>query len=165
MHSSRVCFGPVNPPALGALCKSIVAGIDVRRHASRDQFTRDGSQHSVASRASRERNYAWVETEAWDSLAQLTLDGVALDEKDVGRGAKTFVARQQDSIVRAGNSEKLSAGQGGVGDNVGAEQSQPSRQSHEHPVNGDSGSFIHGDGRDYITVRQSCGSEKYKATV
>lgn len=146
MHSSTMSFRPVNPAARSALCKSIVGGKHVRRHASRHKLTRNRSQNSVASGASRQRNHARVETEVSDSLAQLTPDGVALDEKNVGRGTKAFVARDQDSVVRASNPEKLSAGQRRVVDNVGAEQAQPARQSHQHPVNGDSGSFIHRDG-------------------
>ncbi len=86
-----------------------------------------------------------------DSLAQLIPDGVVLDEENVGGGAKALVAGHQDSVFRASYPEKLGAGQRGVSDNVGAEQSQPSREPQEHPVNSDSGSFIHRDGLYYIT--------------
>ena len=165
MHSSRVRFGPVDPPALTAFRKSIVSGKDVRRHAARHQVTRYRGQYRVASRASRERNHARVETEASDSLAKLRPDSVALDEEDVRRGAKTLVASHQDSVVRAGDPQKIGAGQGGVGDNVGAEQSQPASEAHEHPVNGESGSFIHRDGLYYIIEPRNRRYEKYKATV
>ncbi len=157
MHSSRVRFGPVNTSALDAFRKSIVSGKDVRRHAARDQVTCNRGQYRVASRASRQSNHARVETEASDSLAKLRPDSVALDEEDVRRGAKTLVASHQDSVVRAGDSQKIGAGQGGVGDNVGAEQSQPAREAHEHPVNGESESFIHRDRLYYITEPRNRG--------
>jgi hypothetical protein len=165
MHSSRVRFGPVDTSALDAFRKSIVSGEDVGRHAARYQFTRNRGQYYVASRASRERDHARVETEASDSLAELRSDSVAFDEENVRRGAKTLVAGHQDSVVRASDPEKNSAGQGRVGDNVGAEQTQPASEAHEHPVNGESGSFIHRDGRYYITEPRNRGYEKYKATV
>lgn len=123
-----------------------MAGKDVRRHAARDQFTRNRRQHDVASRASRERDRSRVETEASDNLAQLASDSVALDEKDIGRGSQAFVARNQDPVVRTSNLQKVGAGKRGVRNDVRTEQSQPSRQSQQHPVNGESGSFIHRDG-------------------
>ena len=164
MHPLTVGFAPVNPPASSALGKSIVGGKDVGRDASRHQLARNQGQHGVAPGASRQRNHARVETEASDRLAQLTPDRVALDEKNVGSGAKPLVARYQDSVVSAGNSEKLSAGKGRVRDNVGAEQAQPARQSHEHPVNGDSGSFIHRGRLYYITGWRNRSRKKYEVT-
>ena len=157
MHSSRVRFGPVDPSALTALGKSIVSGEDVRRHAARDQVTCNRGQYRVASRASRQSNHARVETEASDSLAKLRSDSVALDEENVRGGSETLVATHQDAVVRASDPEKNSAGQGRVGDSVGAEQSQPAGEAHEHPVNGESGSFIHRDGLYYITEPRNRG--------
>jgi hypothetical protein len=151
MHSSRVRFGPVNAPALTAFCKSIVSGEDVGRHAAGYQVTRNRGQDSVASRASRQRDHARVETEASNSLAKLRPDSVALDKENVRRGAEALIASHQDSVVRASDPQQIGAGQGGVGDNVGAEQTQPASEPQEHPVNGESGSFIHRDGRYYIT--------------
>ena len=151
MHSSRVGFRPVNAAAPAALGKSIVSRKDVRRHATRYQVTRNCGQDSVASRASRQRDHARVETEASNSLAKLRPDSVALDEENIRRGAKALVASHQDSVVGASDPQKIGAGQGGVGDNVSAEQTQPASEPHEHPVNGESGSFIHRDGRYYIT--------------
>jgi hypothetical protein len=165
MHSSRVRFGPVNPPALTAFRKPIVSGKDVKRHAARYQFTCNRGQYRVASRASRQRDHARIETEVSDSLAKLRPDSVALDEENVRRGAEALVAGHQDAVVRASDPEKNSAGQGRVGDSVGAEQSQPASEAHEHPVNGESGSFIHRDGLYYITDRRIRRYEKYKATV
>jgi len=151
MHSSTVRFGPVNAPALTAFCKSIVSRKDVRRHAARYQVACNCGQHYVASRASRQRDHAGVETEASNSLAKLRPDSVALDKENIRRGAKALVASHQDSVVRASDPQQIGAGQGGVGDNVGAEQTQPAREAHEHPVNGESGRFIHRDGLYYIT--------------
>ena len=151
MHSSRVRFGPVDPPALTAFRKSIVSGEDVGRHAAGYQVTRNRGQDSVASRASRQRDHARVETEASNSLAKLRPDSVALDKENVRRGAEALIASHQDSVVRASDPQQIGAGQGGVGDNVGAEQTQPASEPQEHPVNGESGSFIHRDGRYYIT--------------
>ena len=151
MHSSTVRFRPVNAPAPFALGKSIVSRKDVRRHATRYQVACNHGQDSVASRASRQRDHARVETEASNSLAKLRPDSVALDEENVRRGAKALVASHQDSVVRASDPQQIGAGQGGVGDNVGAEQTQPAREAHEHPVNGESGRFIHRDGLYYIT--------------
>jgi hypothetical protein len=146
MHSSRVRFGPVDTPALTAFRKSIVAGEDVRRHAARYKFTCNRGQYRVASRASRECDHARVEAEASDSLAKLRPDSVALDKENVRGGAKALVAGYKDSVVVASDPQQLGACQGGVGDNIGAEQSQPASEAHKHPVNGESGSFIHRDG-------------------
>jgi len=146
MHSSRVRFGPVNAPALTAFCKSIVSCKDVRRHAARYQVACNHGQDSVASRASRQRDHARVETEASNSLAKLRPDSVALDKENVRGGAKALVAGYKDSVVVASDPQQLGACQGGVGDNIGAEQSQPASEAHKHPVNGESGSFIHRDG-------------------
>jgi hypothetical protein len=165
MHSGGMCFGPVNAAASAALGKSIMTGEDVRRYSQRHQFTRNPGQRGVASGASRERNRARIEIEAPNSLAKLIPDRVALDDKHVGRGAKALVASQQDSVAGACNPEKLGAIQRRIRDDVGSEQSQPSSQSHEHPVNGEAGSFIHRDGLYYITDRRKCSYEKYKATV
>jgi hypothetical protein len=155
MHSSRMRLGPVNPAAATALGKSLMTGENVRRYSSRHEITRDRRQHCVASRASRQHNRARIETEAPDSLAQLTSDGVALDEENVGRGPQALVTRHQDSVIGSRNPEQLSAGQGRICDDIGAEQSQPAGQSHEHPVNGEAGSFIHRDALYYITVRRN----------
>ena len=109
------------------------------------EFTRDRGQRKVASGASRERNCSRVEAEAHDSLAQLTPDSIALDEINISRSSQTFVARHQDSVVCASYLQQLGAAHGRVRNNVSAEQPQPSRQSHQHPVNGESGSFVHCD--------------------
>ena len=106
-----------------------------------------------------------VETEVSDSLAKLRTDSVALDEENVRRGSKALVASHQDSVVGASDPQKIGAGQGGIGDNVGAEQTQPASEAHEHPVNGESWRFIHRDGLYYITEPRNLGYEKYKATV
>src|SRR5271166_1227574 len=111
MDSSGVRLGPVNPAASLAFGKSIMPGKDVRRHAARHEFTCDRGQHVVASRASGQRNRARVELEASDSRAQLTPDGVVLDEENVAGGSQALVARQQDSAVCAGNLQELGAGQ------------------------------------------------------
>ncbi len=123
-----------------------MAGEDVGRHSPRHEFTRDGGQRKVASGASRERNRSRVEAEAHDSLAQLIPDSVALDEINVVGGSQTFVTRHQSPVLRASDFQQLSAVQGRVRNNVSAEQSQPSRQSHQHAVNGESGSFVHREG-------------------
>jgi len=154
-------FGPVNAAAPTALGKSIVTGKNVRRYSSRHEFTRNRGQRSVASRASRQRNRARIETKVPDRLAQLISDRVALDEKNVGGGSEALVARHQDSVVGAGNPEQLSAGQGRVRDDVGAEQSQPARQSHEHSINSEAGRFIHRDRLYYSTVPRSIRRKRY----
>jgi hypothetical protein len=114
-------FAPVDAAAPAALGKSIVTGKNVRRYSTRYEITRNRGQHSVASRASRERNRARIEAEALDGLAQLTSDNVALDEEDVRRGSKALVAGHQDSVVGARNPEQFGAGQGRVSNDVGAE--------------------------------------------
>ncbi len=152
MHPLRVGLGPVNSAAGRALGKSIVTGEDVRRHPARDEFARHRGQRLVASRASRQRNHARVQAEAPDGVAQLAPDRVALDEKNIGRGPQAFVTRHQDAVVSASDLEEFSAGARGVGNNVGAEQAQPSRQAHQHSVNGESRGFIHRDGLYYITI-------------
>jgi hypothetical protein len=139
-------LGPIDSTALFTLGESIMAGEDVRRYSPRYEFTRDGGQREVASRASRERNRSRVEAEAHDSRAQLTPDSITLDEINVSRGSQTFVARHQYSVVRASYLQQLGAAHGRVRYNVGAEQPQPSRQSHQHAVHGESGSFVHRDG-------------------
>jgi hypothetical protein len=102
--------GPIDPAALFAFGKSIMAGEDIRRHSSRQEFTRYRFQHQIASGASRERNLARVETEAPHSLAYLIPDSVALDEKDVSRGAQAFVARHQHPGVGARYFQQFGAG-------------------------------------------------------
>src|ERR1017187_10953267 len=99
MDSLRMRLGPVDSATLLALGKSIVAGKDVGRHSPRHEFTCNRGQHMVASGTSRQRNHSRVEPEASDSFAQLTPDGVVLDEKNAGRGSKAFVAGHQDSVV------------------------------------------------------------------
>jgi hypothetical protein len=138
-------LGPINTTTLSTLGKSIMAGEDVRWYSPRHEFTRDRGQRKVASGASRERNCSRVEAEAHDSLAQLTPDSIALDEMNISRSSQTFVARHQDSVVCASYLQQLGAAHGRVRNNVSAEQPQPSRQSHQHPVNGESGSFVHCD--------------------
>lgn len=165
VHPHRMRRGPVDPAALFAFGKSIMAGKDVGRHSARQKFACNWSQRTVASRASCKCNRPRVEAEASDSLAQLAPDGVALDEKNVGRRSEAFVARQQDSVLCASDLQQPGAGQRRVGNNVGAEQPQPSRQSEQHPVGGKSGSFIHRVRLYYITAPGISGWEKYKATV
>lgn len=146
MHSRRMGLGPVNAAAAFTLAESIVAGEDVGRHSSPDQLARDRNQHGIASRASRERNRARVEAEAFYYLAQLGPYVVALHEENVARSSEALVACEQHSAIRASNLEQRGAGEGGIGDNVGAEQPEPSREPHQHPVGGESGSFIHRSG-------------------
>src|ERR1035437_754410 len=90
---------------------------------------------------------------------------LALDEKNVARGSQAFIAGHQDSVVRASDLQKLGAAQRRVRNNVGAEQPQPSRQSHQHPVSRKSGTFIHRDGLYYISDRRNHSPRKYKVTV
>ena len=134
---------PVDSAAALAFGKAIVTREDVWRHAQTNEFARDRDQKMIALRASREPSRSHLEPEARNDFAQLISKRVAIDEHHVRRGAQPFVASDQDSVLDAGDSQKFSAAERRVGDDVGAEQPEPSRKAHQHPIGGKSGRFIH----------------------
>ena len=134
---------PVDSAAAVALGKAIVTREDEWRHAQTNEFARDRDQKMIALRTARERSRSHIEPKPWDDFAQLIAKLVALDKHYVRRGAQPFVASNQDSSFDARDLQEFSPAERRVGDNVDAEQPEPSRQPHQHPIGGHPERFIH----------------------
>jgi hypothetical protein len=134
---------PVDSAAALALGKAIVTRENVWRHAQDHEFARDRDQKMIALRASRERSRSRIEPETRDDFSQLIAQRLALDEHYVRRGAQPFVASDKYPAFDARDFQELSAAERWVGDDVGAEQAEPSRKPHQHSIDGNSGRFIH----------------------
>ena len=156
MHSRRVRLGPVNPAASSALGESIMAGKDVRRHAARDQFTRNRRQHDVASRASRERDRSRVETEASDNLAQLASDSVALDKKTSGA-----VRRRLSRVTRTLLSARAIFRRSAPVSEASAMTSAPSNRSHR----ADRSSIRSTASRGVLSIAMDCSIPPFDETA
>lgn len=112
----------------------MLTGEDKGRNPARQHLARDWAEQQIASRASCKRELSRIERNAREHLAKLRAEIVRLDKDDVARAAKAFVAGEHQPAVNSSASEQMRPIRLRIRDDIGAQQSQPSPQPHQHPI-------------------------------
>ncbi len=85
----------------------------------------------------------WVEGKRGEDLPQLIAKSVAVNEEHLWRAAQAFITREKDSALAPRRPQACVTAELAIIFDVGAEDAQPAGEPREHPVGGESGSFIH----------------------
>ncbi len=120
-----------------------MTGEHERRNAPRDQVAIKPFQWRVARRASGESLRARIEGESVQHFTQLLAKQIGGQEDHVGRGTQALVAGHHDTSLLARAAQQFGSAGGWIEQDVRAHQAQPARQAGEHPVNRESGRFVH----------------------
>jgi len=94
----------------------MLTGEDKGRNPARQHLARDWAEQQIASRASCKRELSRIERNAREHLAKL------------------FVAGEHQPAVNSSASEQMRPIRLRIRDDIGAQQSQPSPQPHQHPI-------------------------------